>query len=1019
MSPIIGYSRVEAATFGSEKVIDHDETWTAAQGPYYINGDVRILFPATLTIEPGTEINVQSGGFSIWGKVQIGSLDQLTPIRRETTSPTFTVMGGTLSLDNVQVSGGEKLIDAFMQSSVAISASTFEQVNSGSSYISVFGSSTVAISDSRFEHIKTRVGVEAFQGSQLSIIDSEFNDVSSQTLFSIFGVLEGGDKHPTQSIIQRVQLRNGGGTAIEISDRAQVNLSQNLIDSFAKAGLAAYSSSSVSMSSSTIKNTNIGIEAYRAYVDINGNNIELSKDGITSFGSVFAAKNNWWGDPTGPYNASTHPLGKGVSITPEVQFSPWSAERIPDTDGKTCCSNVLFIPGIEASRLYKKDTFFENQLWEPNRNADVQKLSLDIFGKSINPLIYTRDIILKTSLLGGLISQSVYKEFTDSLNSLVSQSVIKEWKPLPYDWRLNMSDIVDTGIRMQKSSILLPMEVVQALASSSDTHKVTIVAHSNGGLFTKVLMNKLRAAHLDSLVDKIIFVAVPEHGTPEAMAALLHGDGQSFLGGIVLSKKTARDLADDMIPAYNLLPSPTYFDKSVDPEVVRYSSSKSTMEYPYGASIHDVLGMYNFLVSSKGERTLKKSDTKDTDWPNILSSSLIDLAKQFHQTYDNWSPSFRTKIFTIAGMGKDTVKGIEYFISDCNTGSFIGDILIKSKCGYTKPRRLPIISKNGDGVVMGGGIHMRPSNSYFIDLYGLNQSLQKNFGHRDIMNTTPVIQMIASIIQNKAIPSNSYILPVNSSSQLGSTIGASAPTYTYTVDSSAATIAVRDNDKATGYIPPTSLREFEQIKEDIPNSSYFDVGTIKKITIADKPAPEVKIQGNAVGTFTFTTEKQAGGVSYGLSFFEVPITPVTTATLDTTGPTTTLQLDVDSDGHPDTVIYPAASSTASSTMTWTDFDALFIRLRAVLASTTLATSIKQKYLDRFDGIEIAYRAQKQKETAQIVTTIVDRIVNVMNDIDIYKTKNPTYDSDRLIYIQYAFIYTIFIELQNTLQKFTY
>ncbi|NDE67983.1 hypothetical protein EB052_00085, partial [bacterium] len=42
-----------------------------------------------------------------------------------------------------------------------------------------------------------------------------------------------------------------------------------------------------------------------------------------------------------------------------------------------CCSNVLFLPGIQASRLYVDEGKIgqskqsENRLWEPNRNDDA------------------------------------------------------------------------------------------------------------------------------------------------------------------------------------------------------------------------------------------------------------------------------------------------------------------------------------------------------------------------------------------------------------------------------------------------------------------------------------------------------------------------------------------------------------------------------------------------------------------------------------------------------------------------
>src|SRR6185295_13713878 len=54
-----------------------------------------------------------------------------------------------------------------------------------------------------------------------------------------------------------------------------------------------------------------------------------------------------------------------------------------------CFSNVLFIPGLEASRLYKPISGGgETQLWEPGGNSDAVQLMLNPDGTSINPDIY-------------------------------------------------------------------------------------------------------------------------------------------------------------------------------------------------------------------------------------------------------------------------------------------------------------------------------------------------------------------------------------------------------------------------------------------------------------------------------------------------------------------------------------------------------------------------------------------------------------------------------------------------------
>ena len=117
------------------------------------------------------------------------------------------------------------------------------------------------------------------------------------------------------------------------------------------------------------------------------------------------------------------------------------------------------------------------------------------------------------------------------------------------------------------------IQELKRLAKSSKTGKVTIVAHSNGGLVAKALMQKLGDAETAKLIDKVIFVAVPQVGTPQAIGALLHGYEQGLPKdwiSVFLSESTARTLAQNMSSAYNLLPSANYFASIFDWKATPY-----------------------------------------------------------------------------------------------------------------------------------------------------------------------------------------------------------------------------------------------------------------------------------------------------------------------------------------------------------------------------------------------------------------------------------------------------------------
>ena len=54
-------------------------------------------------------------------------------------------------------------------------------------------------------------------------------------------------------------------------------------------------------------------------------------------------------------------------------------------------SNILFLPGIQASRLYTEVDGVEEKLWEPGGDDDVTRLSMTNGGESIED-VYTRDV---------------------------------------------------------------------------------------------------------------------------------------------------------------------------------------------------------------------------------------------------------------------------------------------------------------------------------------------------------------------------------------------------------------------------------------------------------------------------------------------------------------------------------------------------------------------------------------------------------------------------------------------------
>ncbi|MES3032145.1 MAG: hypothetical protein V4699_02810, partial [Patescibacteria group bacterium] len=201
----------------------------------------------------------------------------------------------------------------------------------------------------------------------------------------------------------------------------------------------------------------------------------------------------------------------------------------------------------------------EDQLWEPNGNSDVEDLYLNTDGTSKNLNIYTRDIIKETNvpIPSGSSGQNVYKSFSSMMDVLFDENKIAEWKEFAYDWRQSVQDIVDNGTKYKDGDVSL-VDTLRSLVASSKNGKVTIIAHSNGGLLAKALLKKLqddkvagRNNFLDS-VDVLILVASPQIGTASAVPAIMHGYDQSMLGGWLMDETHARELGRNMISAFGL-----------------------------------------------------------------------------------------------------------------------------------------------------------------------------------------------------------------------------------------------------------------------------------------------------------------------------------------------------------------------------------------------------------------------------------------------------------------------------------
>lgn len=577
---------------------------------------------------------------------------------------------------------------------------------------------------------------------------------------------------------------------------------------------------------------------------------------------------------------------------------------IKDTGPKV--SNVLFLPGIEASRLYRPgDLLGTDQLWEPNTDNDGSDLLLTAEGESVRNDIYTRDVVDEAYVSG--VGMNIYTSFINQMNGLKAEKVIADWEAVPYDWRLSFDDILSNGNQLPDGRIYYAgsaaatsspyiIQELRRLAASSKTGKVTIVAHSNGGLLTKALTEKLGDTEAAKLIDKIIFVAVPQAGTPQAVGALLHGYEQGLPRdwlSLFLTPETARTLALNMPSVYNLLPSANYFTYVDDPAVT-FDDSDILSEFRsrYGSSIHDGALLKSFVTDTSRTASSSPSDLK---YPSVGNGALYSLAETLHSTIDTWAPPQGVKLYEVAGWGEDTLATIEY-----KEGK-------KAYCGNMSDLRTCTVSPTivyspkevveGDGTVLVPSALWSPASTgvqkYWVNLRKYNNDFPRSMSHfdnkhADILEVVELRTLVQNILTNSTSTLPRFITteqPVAAGGDTRLRFLLHSPLDLSATDSLGNTVS-----SATSTIPGARWRRY---------------GEVQVLTVPENTPITLNLDGYDAGSFTLDIEEVDGSnvVVASSTLSAIPSTEDTRASMVFTDGTlqgaSPLLLDYDGNGTTD------------------------------------------------------------------------------------------------------------------------
>ncbi len=650
----------------------------------------------------------------------------------------------------------------------------------------------------------------------------------------------------------------------------------------------------------------------------------------------------WWGSKNGP---STDMNNAGDRIYGLANVTPWK-DKDPN-EGSACCSNVLFIPGIEASRLYKDSSGLfgtsTNTLWEPNISYDIEKLFLDSTGKSLDKSIYTSDII--SSAFG---FKDIYKSFIAMMNGVVADGTINQWLPFPYDWRMSVNDVVYGQTRYVNTGISL-IDEIKKLASKSKTGKVIIISHSNGGLVTKVLMRALENTGESGLVEKIIFIAVPELGTPQALLSMLHGHNQSLAGGLLLSENTARTFSQNMLGAYGLLPSREYFNKNPFTLILNLFKNNSI------SLVSNYDEMKGFLTNN----SFSMASSTNTRIPLLLNSSLLSSAESIHSKIDSWKPASTTKLISIFGWGLLTTKGVNYMRNEYCDQKIIGTCQVSIVQQTTR---------DGDGTVLTQSNANDANTSLFLNLKQFNEDKRKDIDHSNILEATALLSQVKEDITN-TIPSDT-----DYKKYFTTTKPIDTDMLLYIRIHSPVDIHIYDKEgNHTGIIEnPVIGKDLNKYETKIPFSIYDDYEGEKQIVLPYDDY-EIVLKGTDAGVFYADAEiTQFDKTIASTTFSIMPVTPLLNAefiistSTDSFATSSVINMDVDGDGTTDFVNHSKEFLNSTSTYRIADLSTYIESMKKVIIVLKLPENIKKTLMKRIDRIMKMIDKKNFKKAEKII-----------------------------------------------------
>ncbi len=568
----------------------------------------------------------------------------------------------------------------------------------------------------------------------------------------------------------------------------------------------------------------------------------------------------------------------------------------PIEEPPTGASSVLFLPGIMGSRLYEDGNFCDKgeaqyQLWFSSNECYQMRLTTKFTGQSNNP-IYTKPGA--AGILDETFGLNIYKSFISDLKDWKDEDIIDDYTVVPYDWRAELDNVLKSGTRDETGNIFAGEKttiyegnlynLIKELADNSKNGKVTVVAHSNGGLVIKQLISNLKNTNdpLLDVIDNVILVAVPQLGAPNAAIGILHGEDLDP----VMSQAVTRKLMNTMPFSHHLLPVTGYFD-TVDTPVIAIEPGEATDLWinTYGGSISTQDDLQNFLSFDSGR---DKPEFNDLEKPDVVDIYLLNYAKTTEVVQGNFVPTAGMKVYQIAGVGLETPTSLVYFSDkECTKRSFFLCTEYSPKISY----RVEMTIDGDDTVPVPSALALAEDlkvNRMWLDFLTYNNESFINRQHKDFFEVPDVSNFVSNIIQ-----------------------ATNTKTYDYLSDSvpeldEGERLVFQLHSPLDMLIESSDGKTVSSSTNEIEGSVYRRFGELQYISIPADENATLVLNGLAEGSFTLDIEEVAGEERTRHTYSAIPSSTSTQVTLEIDSSivieNSILEIDYDGDGEED-VLY--------------------------------------------------------------------------------------------------------------------